>query len=438
MSSMMTKLRDADRQRFESLFTSSAFLITNGLLFINTFILSRGLGDAGRGMVTAAYSNTIVIGWAFQIGLPTAAGYFAKDLNHRRIAMSAWAMVIAGAIPMAIILIPFFRWQLGEKVFLEGGEALQRWYLAFIALQLFNGVFLSAMFWLRGVGSLVKYNLLLAIPQILITLGYIVLWISGNLTVNSALASTFIMLSTGWIIGLSSSRSWPGRGFSRAIFGQVRNYSLKAWAGNLSFFVSLRVDQLLLVGFVDSARLGVYTVAAAVSTLSGPIARGFAQALLPFIRKAENDDERLTRINSTIRQVAGLSFLVLALMVATAWFVIPFVFGEDFRDAVIPLLILIPGAWATDVTQVFTTSLTSFNRPGDASKAQLAAAVATVIGLITLLSPYGIIGAAITTTVSYWVGLLAHVFYWRRLVGQVQRGEATGHTESIDQPQDAV
>ena len=111
--------------------------------------------------------------------------------------------------------------------------------------------------------------------------------------------------------------------------------------------------------------------------------------------------------------------------------------GDDFADAVLPLLILLPGAWATDVTQVFTTSLTSFNRPGDASKAQVAAAVATAIGLITLLSPYGIIGAAITTTVSYWVGLVVHVFYWRRLVGQVQRGEATGHTESVESPQDA-
>ena len=438
MSSMMTKLRDADRQRFESLFTSSAFLITNGLLFVNLFVLSNALGAEGRGMVAAAYGNTIVIGWAFQIGLPTAAGFFAKDLSHRRIAMSAWAMVLLGAIPIAVLLIPFFIWQLGGMVFAEGGESLQRWYLAFVVLQLLNGVFLSAMFWLRGVGSLFKYNLLLAAPQVLITLGYVVLWISGNLTVNSALASTFIMLSIGWIIGLTATDSWPGRGFSRDIFAQVRNYSLKAWAGNLSFFVSLRIDQLLLVSFVDSARLGIYAVAAAVSTLSGPIARGFAQALLPFIRKADSDEERLARINTTIRQVAGLSFLVLALMAATAWFVIPFVFGEDFRDAVIPLLILIPGAWATDVTQVFTTSLTSFNRPGDASKAQLAAAVATVIGLITLLSPYGIIGAAITTTVSYWVGLLAHVFYWRRLVGQVQRGEATGHTESIDQPQDAV
>ena len=437
MTSMLTKLRGGDRQRFESLFTSSAFLITNGLLFVNLFILSNGLGAEGRGMVAAAYGNTIVIGWAFQIGLPTAAGFFAKDLSHRRIAMSAWAMVAAGAIPVAIILIPFFAWQLGGEVFSEGGESLRNWYLAFIALQLFNGVFLSAMFWLRGIGSLVKYNLLLAIPQVLITLGYVVLWISGNLTVNSALASTFIMLAIGWVVGLTSSDSWPGRGFSREIFGQVRNYSLKAWAGNLSFFVSLRVDQLLLVSFVDSARLGVYAVAAAISTLSGPIARGFAQALLPFIRKAESDDERLARINTTIRQVAGLSFLVLGLMAATAWFIIPFVLGDDFADAVLPLLILLPGAWATDVTQVFTTSLTSFNRPGDASKAQVAAAVATAIGLITLLSPYGIIGAAITTTVSYWVGLVVHVFYWRRLVGQVQRGEATGHTESVESPQDA-
>lgn len=435
---MLTKLRGTDRQRFESLFTSSAFLITNGLLFINLFVLSRGLGDAGRGMVAAAYGNTIVIGWAFQIGVPTAAGYFAKDLSHRRIAMSAWAMVLAGAVPVAVLLIPFFAWQLGGEVFTEGGDSLRTWYIAFIALQLFNGVFLSAMFWLRGVGNLVKFNLLLAIPQVLITLGYLVLWISGNLTVNSALASTFIMLSIGWIIGLTASKSWPGRGFSREIFGRVRNYSLKAWAGNLSFFVSLRVDQLLLVSFVDSARLGVYAVAAAISTLSGPIARGFAQALLPFIRKASSDEERMTRINTTLRQVAGLSFLVLGLMAATAWFVIPFVLGEDFADAVLPLLILLPGAWATDVTQVFTISLTSFNRPGDASKAQLAAAVATAVGLITLLSPYGIIGAAITTTVSYWVGLIVHVFYWRRLVGQVQRGEATGHTEAIDEPQDAT
>ena len=432
MTSMLSKLRGMDRQRFESLFTSTAFLFTNGLLFVNLFILANALGDEGRGMVAAAYGNTIVIGLAFQIGLPTAAGYFAKDVDHRRIAMTAWKFVLLGAIPIAIVLIPFFLWQLSGKVFTEGGDSLRNWYLAFIALQLFNGVFLSALFWLRGIGNLFKYNLLLALPQIFITAGYAVLWLLGELTVNSALASTFVALSIGWVIGLTATRSWPGRGYSQAAFEEIRRYSVRAWVGNLSFFVSLRIDQLLLVNFVDSGQLGVYAAAAAISTVSGPIARGFAQGLLPFIRNASSDDERLERTTGTLRQVGAISFAILALIAATSWFVIPLLLSERFEGAIVPLLILLPGAWATDVTQVYTIALTSFNRPVDASKAQIVAGVATVLGLVVLLSPYGIIGAAITTTISYCVGLLVSAYFWRRLARQVRNGEATGHSESLE------
>jgi O-antigen/teichoic acid export membrane protein len=433
MNSLLTKLRAMDRQQFETLFTSSAFLITNGLLFVNMFLLAKALGDNGRGAVAAAYGNTVVIGWAFQIGVPAAAAYFAKDMGNRRVAMSAWAMMLMGAIPVAILMIPFYLWQLGGESFTEGGQSLQRWYLAFIVLQLFNGPFLSAIFWLRGIGNTVRFNALLALPQVLITFGYLVLFISGKMTVNSALTSTFIMLTIGWIVGLTATKSWPGRGFSKVSFDEIRQYGLRAWVGNLSFFVSLRIDQLLLVNFVDLAELGVYAVAAAISTLSGPIARGAAQAVLPFVRNAKNDEERMRRITSSLRQVSVLSFAILGAMALTAWWVIPFVLGEKFGASVRPLMILLPGAWATDVNQVLTTALSSFNRPEEASKAQVASAIATAIGLITLLSPYGIIGAAVTTTVSYWVGLIVSYYYWRRLVGQVQRGEATGDTQKIEE-----
>jgi O-antigen/teichoic acid export membrane protein len=434
MKSLLTKLRAMDRQQFETLFTSSAFLVTNGLLFVNMFLLATALGDDGRGAVAAAYGNTVVIGWAFQIGVPAAAGYFAKDVDNRRVAMSAWAMMVLGAIPVALVMIPFYLWQLGGKSFTEGGESLQRWYLAFIILQLFNGPFLSAIFWLRGIGNTVRFNALLALPQVLITFGYLVLFISGKMTVNSALTSTFIMLSIGWIVGLTATKSWPGRGFSKGTFREIRQYGLRAWVGNLSFFVSLRIDQLLLVNFVDLSELGVYAVAAAISTLSGPIARGAAQAVLPFVRNANSDEERISRITSSLRQVSVLSFAILGAMALTAWWIIPFVLGDNFGASVRPLMILLPGAWATDVNQVLTTALSSFNRPEEASKAQVASAIATAIGLITLLSPYGIVGAAITTTVSYWVGLIVSYYYWRRLVGQVHRGEATGHTQQIEEP----
>ena len=422
-----------DRQQFETIFTSSAFMITAVLTLFNAVMLSNALGDAGRGAVAAAFGNTLVLGWAFQVGVPNAAAYFAKDIDMRKVMMSAWTMTVVIALPLALVLIPFYMWQLDGESFVEGGDSLRRWYIAFVAVNLLNGPFLSAVFWLRGIGNTIRFNVLLALPQLLITLGYAVLFVSGNMTVNNALTSTMVMMLTGWIIGLTVTNGWPGRGFSRVAYEKIRSFALRAWIGNLSFFVSLRVDQMLLVGFVPLAELGVYAVAAALSTLSSPIARGVAQAALPFIRNASSDEERLVRVRNATMYVAGASLGTLVAIGVTARWLVPFVFGEDFTDSVRLLLILLPGAFATDVTHVYTTTLQSFNRPEDTSKAQIMAAVTTAIGLLALLPSYGTTGAAITTSVSYWVALLASIYFWRRLKRKVERGEVTGHTERIEE-----
>ncbi|MGI9605922.1 MAG: lipopolysaccharide biosynthesis protein [Acidimicrobiales bacterium] len=432
MNRLVSRIRAMDRHQLETVFTSSAFMITAGLTFLNAIMMSRALGDSGRGAVAAVYGNTIVLGWAFQIGVPAAAAYFAKDVDHRRVVMSAWAMTGMFAIPIAAVLTPFYVWLFRGEAFTEGGTSLKLWFIAFVIANLFNNPFLTALFWLRGIGNTVRFNALLALPQVLITLGLAGLFITDTMTVDRALTSTFAAMVGGWAVALTVTKSWPGRGFSKPIFDTIRHYSLRAWVGNLSFFVSLRVDQMVLAGFVPLDELGHYAIAAAVSTLSGPIARGSAQAVLPFVRKAASDEERLDRIQTSLRWVALASFGTLALIGITANQVIPFVFSRDFSASVLPLLILLPGAFATDLTQVYTTALSSFDRPQDASKAQIAAALVTVVGLLTLVSPFGIVGAAITTSISYWVGLAVSVWFWRKLRARVERGEVTGHTERIE------
>ena len=258
------------------------------------------------------------------------------------------------------------------------------------------------------------------------------LFVLDRLTVNNALASTFCMLAAGWSIGLTATRSWPGTGFSRVAFHKIKTYCLQIWVGNLSTFASFRIDQLLLVNFVSLEQLGIYAVASAIATLSGPIARGFSQGLLPFVRHAQSDRERLERISSTLRQVCIVSFAVLFVLARLGTLLIPFILPASFTGVVVPLLILLPGAWAADMTQVLTMALTSFNRPSEASKAQLYAGVTTAIGLAFLLPRFGVIGAAWTTTVAYWVGLLATYAYWHRTAVLVAEGQLTGDTVTID------
>lgn len=168
-----------------------------------------------------------------------------------------------------MLLTPFYLWQFNGVAFEEGGQSLKLWYLAFVAVHILQSPFQSAVFYLRGVGSTVMFNLLLAAPQLLITVGYTVLYLTGNLTVTSALASTMIMMTSGWVIALTASGSWPSFGVKSEHLATIRSYALRSWVGSLSFIISLRVDQMLLVGFVDLSDLGIYAVAAALATLIG-------------------------------------------------------------------------------------------------------------------------------------------------------------------------
>ena len=407
------------------------FVIIAGLTFVNAIILTNGLGAAGRGAVATAYGATIVFGWAFQFGLPASAAYYAKDLEHSDILNAAWRMCVVGAIPFALLLTPFYLWQFNGIAFEEGGQSLKLWYLAFVAVHIVQSPFQSAVFYLRGVGSTVMFNVLLAAPQLLITLGYAVLYLTGNLTVTSALASTMIMMTSGWIIALTASGSWPSIGLKTEHFTTIRNYALRSWVGSLSFIISLRVDQMLLVGFVDLSDLGIYAVAAALATLSSPVARAISQSLQPFIRHAATDQERLARIRRSLRWTVMASLAVLVPLGLTADFFIPIVFGDEFSASVRPLLILLPGAFASDINQIFATALAGFNKPEKASRAQVYSAIATVIGLLALLGPYGIVGAAITSSIAYSVGAISTGLFWRSLAREVRAGRMTGTTVPV-------
>lgn len=419
-------------QRLSTALTSMAFVLVAGLTFVNAVILTNALGADGRGAIATAYGATVVLGWAFQFGMPSAASYYAKDLDHQTVMNAAWRTCLLAGIPFALVLTPFYMWQLDGQAFEQGGDSLKLWYLAFVALHLFQSPFQTAVYYLRGSGSTVRFNLFLALPQLLVTLGYVVLLIFGRLTVDTALASTMMALAAGWALTITYNDGWPKRTSGPKRLAEIRSFGLRSWVGSMSFIVSLRVDYMILVGLVSLEDLGVYAVASALATLSSPVARAIGQSLQPFIRYASSDAERIARINRSMRWVALSSLGVLVPLALLAAWVVPWVFGEEFSASITPLLLLLPGAFAADVNKVVTTALSNFDRPENGSKAQVASAITTVIGLAVLLGPFGIIGAAITSSASYTVALVVALWYWRALKRDIATGHATGETERLD------
>jgi O-antigen/teichoic acid export membrane protein len=99
-------------------------------------------------------------------------------------------------------------------------------------------------------------------------------------------------------------------------------------------------------------------------------------------------------------------------MAIAAPVVLPLVYGDAFRDAVVPAWVLLVGLAGGGVTGVLTAFLSGSGRPGLGSAALGSGLVVTLALDIALIPAFGIVGAATASTLAYLTtaGVLLLVF----------------------------
>jgi O-antigen/teichoic acid export membrane protein len=95
-----------------------------------------------------------------------------------------------------------------------------------------------------------------------------------------------------------------------------------------------------------------------------------------------------------------------------ATFVLPLLYGEAFQGSVVPTYILIAGLCGAGVSGVITAFLYGAGRPGLNSLALGAGLVGTVVLDLLLIPSFGVIGAAVASSVAYLTttGVLVRCF----------------------------
>jgi O-antigen/teichoic acid export membrane protein len=119
--------------------------------------------------------------------------------------------------------------------------------------------------------------------------------------------------------------------------------------------------------------------------------------------------------------LAGSSAVCVVLALVVPW-ALPALFGPPFRGAVAPLFVLLPGQLLWNAAQVFKTRLDADNRPGAGSRAIALGACITVVGVPVAVPRWGIMGAAVVTTLSQAAFCLAG--WWAVRRGRLERPAA--------------
>ena len=368
-------------------------------------IVARTLGPTGRGeyaAITAWFGIALMVGG---MGQPAALCFFVSrdPLRARQyVATSRAMMLVTGTIALAA-------GELLAPVLSRGNANVTAGYRIAFGASIVAFVGASFTFSLQA-RDMHRWNVVRVSQPVLSMVAMGALWSLRLLTLRSALIvlAVTMVVQFGWayrccrLTGLA-----PGRLDSRLV-RPLAAYGVAQIAALTPAALNAQLDQLVLSQTVPPADLGRYAIAVSLTLLPIPLVSAIGNVAFPRLAARRVVSEATHRLQVlAVLASAGLAAGMLIPLAAVAYWLIPLVFGADYRGAVPLLWILTPGAVFLACGQVVGDLLRGRNHPAIVAWAQGLAAIFTVALLIALLPVVGVAGAAIASTVSYGVALAA-------------------------------
>jgi stage V sporulation protein B len=197
---------------------------------------------------------------------------------------------------------------------------------------------------------------------------------------------------------------------------EVVAYSFTCYLGNFTQFLNYRLDVFIVTYFSGVQKLGLYTLAVSLGQMIWLVSKAAATVLLPNVAASQEaaaaNAKRTAQITRIAFMISAASALLLAVFAAP---LVPWIFGEEFRPSVTPLLLLLPGIVAFSAANVIASYLAGIGKPQLNLYVALAGVIVTVVLDVLLIPRFDIAGAAIASTLSYLTSTLFIIWFFMRV-----------------------
>lgn len=376
-------------------------------------IVARWLGAEGLGklaVINVAVATTVQLGSA---GLPSANTYLIAQ-DKRRFSPAVvnsliFAILIGSLLALALTVLARSKpaWFGFVEPRLVGIAALSIPFLlvSLNGLNVFLAVGRVARFNLLDLGgqTFVLINAIVALVVLRAGLGMVV---SLNTTVNVALGILIAVLVVAYGAKMKERSAWrPGW----QLLGTMLRFGAKFQISILAGLLIFRADLLVVNYFRGEAEAGVYSVASQIALMLTVLPGVIATLLFP--RVAAEPDETGKFTCMVTRHTAFIMFLI-CLAAVPGSFILPQLYGAEFSDAGLQLLILLPGVYLIGLESVMVQHFSAIGLPAMIPIFWLVTLIVNIALTLALVPGFGAPGAAVASTISYILifGLVAIYF----------------------------
>jgi O-antigen/teichoic acid export membrane protein len=389
-------------------------LAVNALSFFIVIVIARLLGPEGRG-ITSLYQTGINATYAvISFGVSIGALYYVSrgEVTPRKAMESGLSATLGSAVLAAAGALV-----IGALFADEMAEADVPYWLVIVAIPLVVQFRLTEVL-LRADGRFLVVSIVEFLVPAVVLLALLAVEFTAGLTVGRAIAVWSLAPLPSLLIAYAflGPPAWPHRfDFSPTTFRLVR-FGVQGQLGNIVQLLNYRLDSYLVLFFVDATGVGLYAVAVSLSEGLWLLANSVATVLIPKLTASGSDYAARTTpvICRNTLLVTALGALALAVL---SFALVPFLFGNEFEDAVEPLLWLLPGVVAASATKVLAAYVFSQGRPMINTTISAVTLAVTLGADFVLIPTLGVNGAAISSTFAYAVSLVLTLYNYSRLSG---------------------
>lgn len=371
---------------------------------------ARFLEPSGRGAyVLAVLGVTIVSRVLGQLGVAVTNRLGERDADTRALVHRALALgaLVGAAGSLLVVALGVYAAEIGTDVAFIAAVAL----VPNVIWHTISGVLL-------GLARIRLWNYIQLAAPALTAVGMLVFVVAMDGGVAAAVGSWTLANVATAALALAGTRDlWlplrPPRIFDPTARLLMR-LALTMGAVHVVALISYRIELFVLQRYEGLDAVGIYSIAIQAAEDIWLIPAAVANAVTaPAVHETEEAAVRL------VARAAGRGLLITAgaavALAVVGWFAIPIVLGDEFEDATVALLLLLPGAVAYAPVAVLVVYLSiRRGRPRLSLAVAAAAMVFTLVPALILIPPYGTNGAAISSSIGYVAGaLLAWVFFLR-------------------------
>ncbi|MBA7489519.1 hypothetical protein ES702_00053 [subsurface metagenome] len=393
-------------------------LLTNKFIFIGLSLLSvpfltRILGKAGYGQLNLFYLVANIAFIAFISWNSASILRFGKEeyVREEKLNKVFWArnILIGAGILIAIPIFLIFKERIDE-------------YLQFNFAYIFIIIFLLVRIgWdynkyiFQATGKLKISSLIELIPRTFFVLSILILFflnikniifILVVLIVSQLLTTiiSFKWINLGWFFPVRTNKK---------IIKEILSFSYPLIFSSLAAYVINYVDLLVIKKYFSISDVGVYSLSynimrylhqiiATIIIVTGPILIG--------LYTEKREDIIKTYIKRLIPQgIFGWSIILVIGIVCLPFF-LPIIFGEEFNLSVLPAQILLVGLLINGIACFYSGVITTYKIIKPMVIINIIMSILNFIGDVLLVPRIGIIGAAISSAVSFSLGGVGYMY----------------------------